>query len=418
MRHKLSVDPTPVTSPRFRTYDLIREALLSIAGHPARALFTAVGNVLGAAAFVATLGLSSTLSQQVSAAFDVHRATEVTVRSTDDNFNPHAPTAAAGDHGRWLTPPALAQLERLAGVESVGRRVTVPNIGVDRFAEPGVLQVRTSIVGLDSDTFTSIRPRITTGRTFDEFHDRTGTPVVMLPSAVARDLGVTLPGGSVFIRNRAFTVIGIFDEVVSRPETMLGVVMPYQAALPITATAGSESPKYDIIIKTVPGAAQLIGRQAPLALAPQNPQSLRAVAPPDPQTLRMQVQDEVTQFALVLSIVSLAIGAVSIGNSATAGIAARIPEIGLRRAVGARPIHVFAQLLSETTLLGTLGGCIGALLGVLITVGVSLFNAWQPVVDLRMALLATGGGALAGLLAGLMPAFRAMRIEPVAALQR
>ena len=49
-------------------------------------MLTAAGTALGAAAFVATLGLSSTLTQQVSNSFDVRRATEVVVGPTDQQF--------------------------------------------------------------------------------------------------------------------------------------------------------------------------------------------------------------------------------------------------------------------------------------------------------------------------------------------
>jgi putative ABC transport system permease protein len=172
-----------------------------------------------------------------------------------------------------------------------------------------------------------------------------------------------------------------------------------------------------VIIKTAPGAAQLIGSQAALALLPTAPSELAAIAPPDPKTLRREIEGNVTRLSLILSVVALAIGTISIGNAATAGIAARTPEIGLRRAVGAKPLHVFVQLLGETTMLGALGGFIGAVTGVVVTVSVAVINRWTPVIDLRAALLASAGGAVAGLLAGLLPALRAMRIQPVAALQ-
>jgi len=117
-------------------------------------------------------------------------------------------------------------------------------------------------------------------------------------------------------------------------------------------------------------------------------------------------------------VIALVIGAVSIGNAATAGISVRTAEIGLRRAVGGRPAHIFAQLIGETTMLGALGGVLGALVGVCVTSATSLWNGWAPVIDVRIALLASLCCATAGLLAGLLPAARAMRIQPVAALQR
>ena len=121
---------------------------------------------------------------------------------------------------------------------------------------------------------------------------------------------------------------------------------------------------------------------------------------------------------MFLSLVALVIGTVSIGNAATAAIATRAPEIGLRRAVGARRHHIFLQLVAETSTLGALGGTTGALLGVLTVSTVSLVNGWVPTIDLRSTLVASAASTAAGLLAGLLPASRAVRIAPVQALQR
>jgi putative ABC transport system permease protein len=209
--------------------------------------------------------------------------------------------------------------------------------------------------------------------------------VALLPANVADGLGITRVGVAVFIDDRPYTVIGIYDDVARHPEALLSVLVPFDAArLPSGGTAAGV--ERGLVIKTAPGAAQLIGSQATLALAPENPRALLAVAPPDPATLRREVEGDVAQLSLILSLVALAIGTVSIANAATAGVAARIPEIGLRRAVGACPRHIFTQLLAETTFLGALGGLIGAVTGVLITTVVSLTRGWQPIIDVPTAL--------------------------------
>lgn len=405
-----------VDKPRFRLWDLGREALLSIAGHPVRSLLTAIGTVLGAAAFVATLGLSATLSQQVSSTFDLRRATEVTVLPPH-NAAPSNDPAQRGVTPPWQTMSAMDRLRRLNGIEATGQRVMLPEIRVARAARETDTGLRVQLMGLDSGALGVLQPHITLGRTFDSFHDRERAPVVLLAASTARNLGIDRIGVAVFIGGRPFTVMGIFDDVQHRPEALLSVVIPFDAAAPLVENTSGQITR-DVLIKTGPGAAQMIGGQAPLALSPQDPTALQAITPPDPKTLRREVEGSITRLSLILSIVALAIGSVSIGNAAAALITARTGEIGLRRAVGAKPRHIFTQLLGETTLLGALGGLTGALTGVAITVSVALWNSWQPVIDLPTALLASTGGAAAGLIAGLIPAWRATRIQPVAALQR
>ncbi|SDD26014.1 ABC transporter permease [Actinokineospora iranica] len=391
--------------PRLTVADLLREAWLSLAGHPARSLLTALGTVLGAAAFVATLGLSSTLAHQVADSFDVRRATEVTARG------------ARADAPSWQEPSALARLGRLNGVRVCGARVILPERPVSRSLGEGATPLQTQVSGVDAGALAVISPRVVLGRAFDSYHDTDAQPVVMLPAAVARGLGVHRVGVAVFIEDRPYTVIGIFDDVARRPEALVSVLVPYAVAQPMAALSSGEV-KRDVVIETEPGAAQLVGAQAALALAPEDPARVEVVVPPDPRTLRQEIEGSVARLALVLSLVALGIGTVSIGNAATAGIVARTAEIGLRRAVGARPRHIFSQLIAETTLLGTLGGFLGAVGGIVITVVVALANGWQPVVDVTTALSATAAGAGAGLLAGLLPAWRATRIQPVVAIAR
>jgi putative ABC transport system permease protein len=402
-----------LASPRFRTRDALRESWLSIAGHPGRSLLTAIGTVLGAAAFVVTVGLSATVSHQVADSFDTRRATEVIVRPgakllpADVNFA--VPS--------WQGDAALARLRDLAGVAAVGKRIQLKNTQVSRNID-GSAAVPAPVVGVDPGALTVTDPHVVAGRTFDNFHESNGISVVMLSQGLATRLAIDRVGVAVFLGDRAYTVIGIFDDVFRRPETLLGAVVPFSVAQVMASASKGLPPERDVVIATVPGAAQLVGVQAPLALRPEQPTDLISVAPPDPKTLRQEVEGNVAQLSFAVSLIALIIGAVSIGNAATAAVAVRTSEIGLRRAVGARPVHIFSQLLGETTLLGGVGGVMGASLGLLGTVVVALIRHWQPILDLRAALLASAAGAVAGLVAGMLPAARAMRIPPVVALQR
>ena len=122
----------------------------------------------------------------------------------------------------------------------------------------------------------------------------------------------------------------------------------------------------------------------------------------------------------VVAALSLSVGALGIFNTMLAGYHDRVREIGVRKALGARRAQIFAQFLVESIVLSSLGGCLGLSLGLLPPLfGDALYAAFtiRPVFDLQGALQAFGISVLVGVLAGLWPAIRAARLNPVDALR-
>jgi putative ABC transport system permease protein len=88
------------------------------------------------------------------------------------------------------------------------------------------------------------------------------------------------------------------------------------------------------------------------------------------------------------------------------------------RAVGARPRHIAAQFLAESTAPGTLGGLIGTCIGVGVVVIFAAVKDWTAVLNPACTLPAPLIGSVVGLLAGAYPALRAARTSLLAALRR
>ncbi|MGO9078865.1 MAG: ABC transporter permease [Streptosporangiaceae bacterium] len=109
---------------------------------------------------------------------------------------------------------------------------------------------------------------------------------------------------------------------------------------------------------------------------------------------------------------------IGIANTTLVAVLERVGEIGLRRALGARPMHIAAQFLAESTALGLFGGLIGASLGIVTVLAVTIYHNWTALLDGRLVLAAPVAGAVIGLLAGLYPALRAGTVEPADALRR
>ncbi len=137
----------------------------------------------------------------------------------------------------------------------------------------------------------------------------------------------------------------------------------------------------------------------------------------DALAARAEAATAFTTLFVGLGAVALIVGGVGIANVMLMSVMERRPEIGLRRALGARRVHITLQVLAEALVLAAIGGCVGVLLGNLVAAGYATLSG-LPVVVPPIAVV---GGFLAaiaiGAVAGLYPAFRAARVSPTEALR-
>jgi putative ABC transport system permease protein len=397
-----------IATSRLSWPDTLREAFAAITQRPVRTLLTALGTILGVGAFVATSGLAETARAQVSSRFDALKATEVRVQD------------AAPDGTNPFPDDVTERLERLNGINAAGLYFTVPDDGTLKprtsAASPSAGGTSIPVIAAAPGALRAALPIVAVGRLYDEFHEQRSERVAVVGRAAAAQLGIARVDNqpAVFLGNTAYTVIGILDDVSRNPDLLLAIIVPDSAARRDLPTNGAS---YQVLIDTAPGAAQLAGRQAPLALRPDQPGRLQALVPPDPKQLRNQVSGDITSLFLALSGLALVIGTIAIANATLLNIIERRNEIGLRRALGATRAHIRRQITIEAALIGTSAGITGASLGL---IGVTLTSAtkgWTTTIDVTTLLTAPLIGLATGAIAGLVPAIRASRTPPADTLR-
>ena len=119
---------------------------------------------------------------------------------------------------------------------------------------------------------------------------------------------------------------------------------------------------------------------------------------------------------VALASISLLVGGIGIMNIMLASVLERTPEIGLRRAIGARQTDIIRQFVIETTLIAVVGGMLGLILGIAMSRLIASFAGWSTIVTSGSVLLAFSVSVLVGLVFGVYPAMKAARLDPVQAL--
>ncbi|MEM8747337.1 MAG: ATP-binding cassette domain-containing protein [Actinomycetota bacterium] len=404
---------TPHTPSRLRRVThAAADTFTSMLARPARTALTALGTVLGIASLLATIGIADTAGNRIVARFDTLSATEVTVepvRRSGDPLNPALP---------WNVEDRLGHLN---GVISAGAYTTVDTPGATRTIPLlGTTTVESrdlDVVAATPGLFDAVLTDIDRGRTFGSIHQRRSDAVAVLGPAAARRLGITRPetSPSIFVGDAQLTVIGTISDagVYNEPNLLDAIIVPDTWAL---TRYGSLTPTHTII-RTEPGAAPLIARQAPIALNPNQPTELLARRAAEPTRVRDEVRQDLNGLLILLGLIALVVGGLGIANVTLVSVLERTGEIGLRGALGGRRSSIATQFLAESALLGLIAGIIGASLGTLIVTAVAAIRDWTPVLDPVLPLAAPALGALVGTVAGAYPAWRAASIDPATALR-
>ena len=134
------------------------------------------------------------------------------------------------------------------------------------------------------------------------------------------------------------------------------------------------------------------------------------------------ITDGIKAFLALIAAVSLVVGGIGITNIMLMTVTERTREIGLRKAIGARPVDIKNQFVLEAIVLTVVGGVFGILMGLMVTVAVyfiaqSMGLDWQFSFPPIAALLAVGVSVLIGLTFGVYPAKKASRLNPIEALR-
>lgn len=396
-----------------RYADLILLSYRTVISHKLRSALTALGLIIGIAAVIILTSIGRGIHTFVLAEFTQFGTNLV-------GIHPGKATTfgLSGATISTVRPLAIADAVSLSKVENI--IAVSPLVQGNARVEAEEKQRRSNVLGVGSSVPIIWRIRVISGRFLPEGEQSNPRAFAVLGHKLAAELfGTASPlGRRVRIGSDRFRVIGVME----KKGQMLGFDMDDTIYIPVAKALELFNRdslmeidllyKSNIAIENVQNAIKrnLIARHGreDFTIITQN-QMLKSMD---------SILNILTLAVAALGSISLLVGSVGILTIMTIAVSERISEIGLLRAVGAERRTIFQLFLCEALALSAAGGLCGVLLGITI---VRIIDAALPALPVELAwvyiVAAFMVSLLIGIAAGVAPAVKAARLEPLEALR-
>ncbi len=330
--------------------------------------------------------------------------------------------------GGYMVASTLARVRKVEGVAAAFPMVgvaakpgatTVVTFGIPDYITnftPGSEQYSAFKMSLAAGRWVTEASRyeVVLGSSFaSEFHEHVGDHIYLPVRPTDAPPGFT---------NHRFTVVGVINRTLTAPDSS-AMVSTHDAqtlqgeSLPVALRGNIDT--YSLISGIVAYGKPGVDLDS---LAGRINAEIPTVKAAKPSAMVETFKSGGAVFTFITTaaaLLALLIGGLSVVNTMIMSVTERVREIGLKKALGAKTGDILAEFLAEASLMGLIGGVVGFLLGLALTL---LLNAGDPtggmfLVTPRLAVLSLGFAVALGAGAGLLPAIRAARMDPVTALR-
>lgn len=395
--------------------EITKLAFRSLLRNKTRSILTMIGIIIGVSAVILLVSIGQGLQDYITNSFESLGSNVVAVLpgkvgGGGGGISSGAPNFA----GTKLTQKDVSDINKLGGsVESAGAAINMPssisNLGKSKYG---------TVMGIDQEYIKIRNLTVSLGRQINNADVNVSRNVAVIGTTIQTDLfgnGSGL-GKKITIGGQKFEVVGILSQSSSGGfgvDTNSNVIIPISSAQKVFGIKGVQAIAAQAVDKdSIPLAINSIKKLLSKRLKDDEFSVLDSGS--IVQTIN-QVLGALTLALGGIAAISLLVGGVGIMNIMLVSVTERTREIGLRKAVGAKPSDILYQFLIEAVVLSLGGGMIGVAIGALGAWGIN--NFVQTSVSWWSVALSFGVSAIIGIIFGVAPAARASKLNPIEALK-
>jgi putative ABC transport system permease protein len=387
--------------------NLIRTSIYSMKSHKLRVFLTMIGIIIGISSVVTILSIGNGLKAEVNKSVEDTSANKINVSFQPENM---------GADLTLIEPFSKSDtyyLKKVEGVEKAEASQGFAGLSFN-FGEVTYFDKKASVM---LDSYEGKNLNIKYGRSFKENED--SKKLIILNFEAAKNIFVTPEnsiGRGISINGLNYEVIGVLGETSAFSLTGSSSYISKSAKENMNVDTPISS--LDIYIKAGED-KNIVFENIKKELVQDHPSLKGEYKLQDPQAITKAFEKIIgglTAFIALVSGISLFVGGIGVMNIMYVSVSERKREIGIRRAIGAKPKSILLQFLFEAILVTGTGGLLGILCGFMFGKIAGIFLPFPPVLTVGSFVGATLTSVLVGIIFGIIPAINASRMDPIKAI--
>lgn len=380
-------------------------ALKSIMGSKLRSFLTMLGIIIGVASVIILTSIVNGLTSQVVSIFDEMGTNLITVNVQGRGSN------------RTVDPE---DMQKIVDENSELLCYVSPNVTLSGTVKADSESLTGKTITGVSEDFDIIRSlNVESGRFISYMDVENKSHVCVIGTYIQKELfdGQDALGENISVNGKRFTVIGVLEEKADSEERSGDdcIYIPYSLALKMSFM-GRVTNYYFASVDAAVSEEAVSAIKTALYKVFQNESSYSVTAMAEMMESMNEITGMLSTALAGIAGISLLVGGIGIMNIMLVSVMERTREIGIRKSLGATPWDIMSQFVVEAVTTGALGGLLGILFGVAVSLVVRLFNI-SSVIDPFWLMISFSFSVIIGVIFGYFPAKKAANLNPIEALR-